>query len=218
MSSRKQRNANKHNARNSTGPQTETGKQRSSQNGLKHGVYSLRAVIPGEDPAEFDQLCSEFVDEFQPDTPYERSLVRQIADAEWRLRRISRLEADFLEAAFDTERGSLGDGHLFSSADAASYCPDHDRKKADCHRCNEPDEGLLLGRALQTRTADLVRFARYEADLTRRQRQAHAAWQAHLLRARRQPRRPRRQMEARRQGRQRGVGTVRYRRRPHRDA
>jgi len=151
MSSRKQRNANKRNAQNSTGPQTDAGKQHSAQNALKHGVYSLRAVIPGEDPAEFDQLCSEFVDEFQPDTPYERSLVRQIADAEWRLRRISRLEADFLEGAFESERRSLGDPQ----------------------QGNEPNEGLLFGRALQTRTAELLRFSRYEADLTRRQRQAH---------------------------------------------
>jgi len=39
----------------------------------------------------------------------------------------------------------------------------------------EPDESLLRGRALQTRTVELTRFERYGAQLSRRQRQAHQA-------------------------------------------
>jgi hypothetical protein len=154
MTTQKQRLANKRNAQQSTGPKTDEGKQRSSQNALKHGTYALESVIPGEDPADFDHLCTEFGERYLPDGPYERSLVRQMADAEWRMRRIMRLEADFLKAADDDVRQH------------------HNR----CHPGEpEPDDCLLRRRALQTRTLELQRFGRYEADLSRRQRQAHKA-------------------------------------------
>ena len=73
MSTRKQRQANKRNAKHSTGPRTPEGKQRSSQNALKHGLLSVQSVIPGEDPADYDQLLTEFADRFLPSDPYERS-------------------------------------------------------------------------------------------------------------------------------------------------
>jgi hypothetical protein len=149
MTTQKQRLANKQNAKQSTGPKTDEGKQRSSQNALTHGVYAIESVIPGEDPADFDALCTEFGQRYHPDGPYERSLVRQMADAEWRMRRNMRLEADFLKAAVESERKNQ-------------------------KRCfpNEPelDLSLLRGHALQTRTMELQRFGRYEADLSRRQR------------------------------------------------
>ena len=154
MSTRKQRLANKRNAQESTGPKTDEGKQRSSQNALKHGTYAIESVIPGEDPADFDEVCTEFGERYLPECPYERSLVRQMADAEWRLRRITRLEADFLKAAVEREREKHYKFHPGQP---------------------EPDESLLRGRALQTRTVELTRFERYAAHLARRQRQAHQA-------------------------------------------
>jgi len=152
MTTDKQKASNKQNAKHSTGPKTDEGKQRSSQNALKHGIYAIESVIPGEDPADFDALCTEFGQRYDPDGPYERSLVRQMADAEWRMRRIMRLEADFLKSAVDDERKNQ-----------TRRFPNEP----------EPDLSLLRGHALQTRTMELQRFGRYEADLSRRQRQAH---------------------------------------------
>ena len=154
MTTEKQKQASRNNAKHSTGPKTDEGKQRSSQNTLKHGLYAVESVIPGEDPAEFDDLCHEFGERYLPDGPYERSLVRQMADAEWRLRRITRLEADFLKAAVESQREKHNRLHPGEP---------------------EPDESLLRGRALQTRTVELTRFERYAAALSRRQRQAHQA-------------------------------------------
>ena len=149
MTTKKQIASNRENAKQSTGPKTDEGKQRSAQNALKHGTYAIESVIPGEDPADFDKLCTEFGQRYDPDGPYERSPVRQMADAEWRMRRNMRLEADFLKAAVESERKNQ-------------------------KRCfpNEPelDLSLLRGHALQTRTMELQRFGRYEADLSRRQR------------------------------------------------
>ena len=48
MSTAAQQRANKENAKHSTGPRTAEGKQRSSQNALKHGLCALDPLIPGE--------------------------------------------------------------------------------------------------------------------------------------------------------------------------
>ena len=53
MTSEKQAAANRRNAAKSTGPQTESGKARSSGNALKHGLSAEQVVIFGEDPAAF---------------------------------------------------------------------------------------------------------------------------------------------------------------------
>jgi len=152
MTTEKQKASNRENAKHSTGPKTDEGKQRSSQNALIHGVYAIESVIPGEDPADFDKLCTEFGQRYDPEGPYERSLVRQMADAEWRMRRTLRLEADFIKSAVESEREN------------------HNRRFPDEP---EPEMSLLRGGALQSRTLELRRFGRYEADLSRRQRQAY---------------------------------------------
>ena len=41
------------NGAKSRGPKTEAGRQRSSQNALKHGLTAETLVLPTEDPAEF---------------------------------------------------------------------------------------------------------------------------------------------------------------------
>ena len=153
MSTRKQRQANKRNAKHSTGPRTPEGKQRSSQNALKHGLLSVQSVIPGEDPADYDQLLTEFADRFLPSDPYERSLVRQMADADWRLQRISRLETAFLSSAFDDYRRHY--------------------KKRDQPGDPERTETSILGDIMQKRTAEMNHFSSYETNQSRRFHRAY---------------------------------------------
>jgi len=92
-------NINRANSLFSTGPRTETGKRRASQNALTHGLTSQSAVLPSEDPAAYEQHLSRFHDEYQPATPTEAQLVRELADTAWRLNRIPRLEAALLQCA-----------------------------------------------------------------------------------------------------------------------
>ena len=106
MTTEKQIEANRNNAQHSTGPRTDEGKQTSSQNALKHGLLAKRSVIPGEDPAEFDALVTWFENTFNLSNAYEASLVRQMADADWRLKRISHLEMAYLSFAVDPRNGS----------------------------------------------------------------------------------------------------------------
>ena len=47
MATKAQIKANRENAKKSTGPRTEEGKQRVSLNALKHGLLARDAVLPG---------------------------------------------------------------------------------------------------------------------------------------------------------------------------
>jgi hypothetical protein len=92
-------NINRANSLYSTGPRTEAGKRRSSQNALTHGLTSLSAVLPSEDPAAYQEHVRQFQDEYRPATPTESQLVRELADTAWRQNRIPRLEAALLQRA-----------------------------------------------------------------------------------------------------------------------
>jgi hypothetical protein len=85
--------ANRANAKKSTGPRTAAGKARSSQNARKHGLRAQPAVLPRENSAEFGLLIAGLEQQFQPATAVEWNLIHQLADAEWRLRRVPHIEA-----------------------------------------------------------------------------------------------------------------------------
>jgi hypothetical protein len=93
MSSIKQQQANRLNAQRSTGPRTLQGKSVSRFNALKTGIDAESQVIPGEDPAAFDDLAEEYRQRWQPALPEERTLVDTLAHDEWQLRRLRKAEA-----------------------------------------------------------------------------------------------------------------------------
>jgi len=88
--------ANRANAKLSTGPRTEPGKQRSSLNALRHGLTAQTAVLPTEDPEAYQRHIQQFLDEYAPATATETQLVHEIANTAWRLNRIPFLEAELL--------------------------------------------------------------------------------------------------------------------------
>ena len=142
--------ANRKNAKKSTGPRTEEGKTRSAKNALKHGLLARDTVMPGEDPADFDRQLSALEADIQPANSLEFELVRQIADAQWRMRRLTRLETGFLAAAVDDQRRHL------EKRRPDELCPGYD------------GETLLLGSAMLDRTQAFVHLARYDGHLSRR--------------------------------------------------
>ena len=126
MSSRAKRRANKRNAQKSTGPKTDLGKQRCSQNALKHGLRSQHPVIPGEDPIEYQHKLDELRADLRPLNSLEDSIVEQIADTTWRLKRLARIEAAVQShyadkaAAGESNAGKDSDeilGEAFSDSD-----------------------------------------------------------------------------------------------------
>jgi hypothetical protein len=99
MSSKAQIAANRRNAQESTGPRSIEGKRRSSLNALRHGFTAKTALIPGEQPAQLDQLVQDMVDAMKPEDPLELELVVRAASLVWRLRRIPTFEVALYECA-----------------------------------------------------------------------------------------------------------------------
>jgi hypothetical protein len=88
--------ANRQNAKKSTGPRTLEGKQRSRLNALKHGILAKAVVIHGgpgkEKRGEFDELLTEFWQHYSPQGPVEEMLVERMTTLKWRLARVYRSE------------------------------------------------------------------------------------------------------------------------------
>ncbi len=89
------------NGAKSRGPETEAGRRRSSQNAIKHGFTSQTIVLATEDPAEFHQLLSSYLDHFHPDGPVELHLVHSMVAAKWRLRRLDLIEQQLFIESMD---------------------------------------------------------------------------------------------------------------------
>ncbi|WP_321472293.1 SEC-C domain-containing protein [uncultured Paludibaculum sp.] len=88
MASAAQIIANRANAQHSTGPRSEQGKARSAQNNLRYGFRSQSVLLPGDDPAEYEELLDELTTHFDVQDLSDQRFVREMADAEWRLRRV----------------------------------------------------------------------------------------------------------------------------------
>lgn len=88
--------ANRANAQRSTGPRTETGKQVTKNNAMKHGLASERLVTRGEDPAALDALRADLQAEHQPANQTETMLVDDLAMCWWRLLRARKYEATLI--------------------------------------------------------------------------------------------------------------------------
>ena len=57
-------------------------------NRLNHGFRSSTVLLPGDDRAEYETLLAELSEHFTPADLTEERLTREMADAEWRLRRV----------------------------------------------------------------------------------------------------------------------------------
>jgi hypothetical protein len=102
----------------STGPRTEEGKQRSSQNALKHGLFATKSfLLPGESQEEFDKLLYRYHREYQPKGATEEDLVLHLAHTEWRRRRIPILEADSIEISLESGDAERKFMHTYSIYD-----------------------------------------------------------------------------------------------------
>ncbi len=92
MATEAQIEANRVNAQKSTGPRTPEGKEKASQNALKHGLLTRQMVVPGEDPEEFELHRQELLAEMAPAGPMESLLAERIVRLSWRLLRAERLQ------------------------------------------------------------------------------------------------------------------------------
>jgi hypothetical protein len=85
--------ANRRNARRSTGPITPMGKARSSKNALRHGVYSIMPVVAElEWNEDWETHRAGIRNSLAPEGTLEEALAERVALCFWRLNRVHRYE------------------------------------------------------------------------------------------------------------------------------
>jgi uncharacterized protein YecA (UPF0149 family) len=92
--------ANRANAQLSTGPRTAEGQQASSSNAKSHGLTSRSAFLPGEDPQEYELFHEAYTARYLPQDMVEQKMVSELADLEWRLRRVPEFEAQLFNVEY----------------------------------------------------------------------------------------------------------------------
>jgi hypothetical protein len=98
MSSPARQIANSVNAKRSTGPRTEQGKARSSQNARTHGLSATQLVISVAERQEFEDLRTQLRAEIKPHGPLQDAIFDELVTSAWNLRRIRRMETELTAA------------------------------------------------------------------------------------------------------------------------
>lgn len=143
MTSPRQIDANRRNAKLSTGPVTEEGKQRSRRNALRHGLTAETVVDALEDAEDYGAFEMAVAADFEATSAVERELVLRLASLLWRLRRATTIETGLL---------SIQARHLLQFRQTRR---DHDdRQKVDA----------LNGNAVMTDESDEAELAEFEVD------------------------------------------------------
>lgn len=92
MATVKQINANRENAKRSTGPRTPEGRARVRYNAIRHGLLAEAALLPDEDEATFRTFSDGIKKALSPVGEVESLLVERVINLSWRLRRLSQVE------------------------------------------------------------------------------------------------------------------------------
>jgi hypothetical protein len=96
MATEKQITANQQNAKQSTGPRTESGKRRSRRNAIRHGLTAETVIDTLEDAAAYEAFERAIKSDYSPQTAIEGQLVTRLASLLWRLRRAVTVESGLL--------------------------------------------------------------------------------------------------------------------------
>jgi hypothetical protein len=118
MTTLRQIESNRRNALKSTGPKTESGKQRSSRNAVRHGLTAETVIRWLEDPDDYEAFELAVTADYHAETAVERELVLRLASLLWRLRRATSIETGLLQNIVGHSRTQL-------PAPAAGLRPNH---------------------------------------------------------------------------------------------
>ncbi|WP_426527668.1 hypothetical protein [Bradyrhizobium sp. McL0615] len=168
MTSLRQIASNRRNAQKSTGPKTQDGKARSSQNAVRHGLTAETVIGPLEDPADYQAFEQAVTTAYDAETAVERELVLRLASLLWRLRRATSVETGLLQIQCETSTASDPDPAL-------TKLPGEVCDVIEIFQSRHDSSGCELARCF-LRLANLdngifERLGRYEAALWRQVRQ-----------------------------------------------
>jgi hypothetical protein len=92
MATESQTNANRENAKASTGPQTAEGKAKSSRNNTKFGLFAVSNCVLPEEQEAYENFCSKLWTALAPADPIEEITAAEFIRNAWRLRRCAMAE------------------------------------------------------------------------------------------------------------------------------
>jgi hypothetical protein len=92
MATESQINANRENAKASTGPKTEEGKAKSSRNNTKFGLFATNNCVQPEEKEAYENFCSALWTTLAPADPVEEVTAAEFVRNAWRLRRCAMAE------------------------------------------------------------------------------------------------------------------------------
>jgi len=197
MSSLKQIEANRRNARKSTGPVTPEGKERSRRNAVRHGLTAETVIAAFEDVEDYQAFEAAVIADYDAETAVERELVLRLASVLWRLRRATGIETALFEAVAD-EPSKREPGYLGPTLIAGADLAKGDQSRVVVGRRSDVTEGIdldldrkkdiggLFLRLAALPTFPLDRLSRYEYLLWRQARQLVFTLES-LRRRKRQP-------------------------------
>jgi hypothetical protein len=147
--SEKMNEANRANAQLSTGPVTEAGKARSSQNARVHGLCSKQLHVADEEEATIlASLQAAFEAELKPVGEMELVHFDAIVHAQWNLRRCRMNEAVLQESGLDA---FLDPNKRSALKTLTTYTSRHERA---LHRATKELKALQFERAIRTNCGD----------------------------------------------------------------
>jgi hypothetical protein len=97
MTSLRQIEANRRNARLSTGPVTKQGKRKSRRNAVRHGLTAETVIDALEDAEDYAAFEMTVAADYDAQSVVERELVLRLASLLWRLRRATAIESGLFQ-------------------------------------------------------------------------------------------------------------------------
>jgi hypothetical protein len=97
MTSFKQIEANRRNARRSTGPSTQEGKLSSRRNAVRHGLTAETVIGALEDAKDYKAFEAAVIADYDAQSAVERELALRLASLLWRIRRATTMETGLFE-------------------------------------------------------------------------------------------------------------------------
>jgi hypothetical protein len=171
MTSFRQIEANRRNARRSTGPITEEGKQRSRCNAVRHGLTSETVIGALEDAEDYNAFQATVAASFDAETAVERELVLRLASLLWRLRRATAIDTGLLETPSGPDIAPDSDGGAPANERAAAGIASLENHTSlqdfDDQAQNDTINSEIARRFLQLDSNWFERLGRYETALWR---------------------------------------------------
>jgi hypothetical protein len=186
MTSWRQVEANRRNARLSTGPVTEEGKKRSRLNAVRHGLTAETVIDALEDAEDYAALELAVTSDYDAQSAVERELILRLASLLWRLRRATAIESGLFKIQAkhlflfrQRRRGSedhrkiINSMHRNAVTNGDADDSDTSTESGSASTSTDPYDDVTQAfvRLSNLPTYPLDRLSRYEATLWRQARQ-----------------------------------------------